>query len=104
MVLSFECASAIRPDQTMVCASPPLAAMDIQMHTLYTVVRKFIPASEREDLVAGQRAFINTRAACGTQFECIGNAYAERITSLGQIIDSIGQAIDQIQGQQQPAQ
>lgn len=87
LVTSFNCKTAMRPDQTTVCSSPQLAAMDIQMSTLYTVAGKLLPASEAGDLQASQRAFLNKRATCGEEFRCIGDSYAARIAELGHLVD-----------------
>ena len=58
LVTSFDCDAAIRPDETTVCSSPDLAAMDVQLSTLQTVVKKFVSPAETRDLNAGRAAFI----------------------------------------------
>jgi uncharacterized protein len=85
-VTTFDCGTAMRPDQTTICSSPQLAAMDLQMQTLYTVVAKFLSDSELADLQAGQKAFLDARAGCGEDFQCIGTGYARRIGQLDTLV------------------
>lgn len=104
LVASFDCNSAIRPDQTAICSSPQLAAMDIQASTLFTVVQKFVDASELTDLQATERAFLNHRAGCGDDFQCIGEAYAVRINELGQLVNDAARALDKVREEREAGQ
>ncbi len=85
-VTTFDCNSAMRPDQTAICSSPQLAAMDLQTATLFTVVKKFLTPAEQQQLEGGQKGFLDTRAACGADFQCIGQVYVRRMGQLDDVL------------------
>ena len=80
---SFNCAKASAPDEYAICANPSLSNMDTEMATLFRV-RMEIPmlmgakgAAQDE-----QRAWLQTRTACGASVACLGAAYKARINQL----------------------
>jgi uncharacterized protein len=86
---SFNCAKAATPDEIAICKTPSLSDLDVQMATLYGV-RMQIPmlmgakgAAQDE-----QRAFLQSRAACGSNVGCLTAAYNQRIASLNATISS----------------
>jgi uncharacterized protein len=84
---SFNCAKASAPDEYAICANPSLSNMDTEMATLFRV-RMQIPmlmgakgAAQDE-----QRAWLQTRTACGASVACLGAAYQSRIGQLNRTI------------------
>jgi uncharacterized protein len=86
---SFNCNKATTPDEIAICKTPSLSDLDVQMATLYGV-RMQIPmlmgakgAAQDE-----QRAFLQSRAACGSNVACITSAYQQRIATLNATISA----------------
>lgn len=84
---SFNCAKAAAPDEYAICANPSLSNMDTEMATLFRV-RMEIPmlmgakgAAQDE-----QRAWLQTRTACGASVACLGATYKARINQLNDTI------------------
>ncbi len=76
---SFDCARALSPVETLICATPTLSALDDELAALY---RSAPPAlagsSERRQ---AQRAWLQQRDRC-TQAECLAALYEQRIAVL----------------------
>ena len=86
---SFNCGKATTPDEIAICRTPSLSDLDMQMATLYGM-RMQIPmlmgakgAAQDE-----QRAFLQSRAACGSSVACITSAYQQRIAALNATISA----------------
>jgi uncharacterized protein len=84
---SFDCAKAAKPDEKAICATPALSDLDVEMATLYGV-RMEIPMMMGAKGAAQdeQVAFLQQRAACGSDTACIASAYSARIATLKQTI------------------
>jgi uncharacterized protein len=84
---SFDCARAAKPDEKAICATPSLSNLDVEMATLYGV-RMEIPMMMGAKGAAqdDQVAFLQQRAACGSDVPCLTSAYTGRIATLKQTI------------------
>ena len=89
VALSIDCRYQLRPAETTICSSPVLAAMDIQMMTLFNVLNLLANQEVAVVMAADQDAFLRVRAACASDAQCIGEAYALRIGELDKILKDI---------------
>lgn len=84
---SFDCARASAPDERAVCANPTLSALDSEMGGLWFAYSR-LPmlmggSGDRQDEA---RAFLASRAKCGSNAACLTALYTARIAALkGQI-------------------
>ena len=58
---SFDCAKASNAVERAICTDPNLAALDVEMATLYSAARGAAQGSAAEKLVAAQRAWMKRR-------------------------------------------
>jgi uncharacterized protein len=79
---SFDCAKAAAPDEIAICASRALDDADVEMTTRYDMLLQLLAMGAAGDLRDSQRAFLKTRAACGSDDACLAKAYADRIAAL----------------------
>ncbi len=84
---SFDCSKAAAPDEIAICANPAVSALDSEMGGLWFAYSQ-IPflmgmSGNRQDEA---HAFLETRAACGTNVACLTSAYNQRIATLKQQI------------------
>lgn len=86
---TIECSSAIRPYETTVCSHGVLAAMDLQMQTLYRVVERLVKPEAGLKLEADHQAFLRAREACAGDANCLGQTYAGRIQQIDQVLQDI---------------
>ncbi|MGX1196718.1 lysozyme inhibitor LprI family protein [Parvibaculum sp. MBR-TMA-1.3b-4.2] len=90
---SFDCARAAAPDETTVCRTPDLSALDSEMGALWFAYKQMplgtmgVLNARREDA----QAFLQTRKICGSNVDCLRSAYRARIAVLK---DNIRQASD----------
>ena len=86
---SFNCAKATTPDEIAICDSRALSEADVKMATLYGV-RMGLPMlmGNRGAAQDEQRAFLETRGACGNEIVCLNAAYDQRIGELQQAIET----------------
>jgi uncharacterized protein len=85
---SFDCATAQKPDETAICESTELSALDSEMGGLWYAYSK-VPmlmggSGARHDEA---EAFLQRRASCGSDERCLASAYRERILSLKSGLD-----------------
>lgn len=85
---SFDCARARSPDETAVCRTPTLSALDSEMGGLwyaYSRVPMFMGGTgARRDEA---EAFLARRRACRANAACLAAAYRSRIADLRRGID-----------------
>lgn len=86
---TIDCRSAIRPYESTVCGNGVLAAMDLQMQTLFQVVQKLVQPQVAAQLAAGQQAFFKVREACADDANCIGQSYATRIQEIDSVLQGL---------------
>ncbi len=79
---SFNCRTADRPDEVLICQSERLSALDEQMSSLYFTLRNRLSGSERRALEISQRRWLLSRIDCGRDFGCIEATYERRIAFL----------------------
>jgi uncharacterized protein len=79
---SFNCRTADRPDEVLICQNPRLSALDERMSSLYFTLRNSLYGRERRALEASQRAWLRSRISCGRDFRCIELHYLRRIAQL----------------------
>jgi uncharacterized protein len=81
---SFNCRTADKPDEVLICQRPDLAALDERMSSLFFRLRNSLAGAARARLIADQRDWLASRTACGRDYQCIRDAYVERIRALRQ--------------------
>ncbi|TCT11395.1 hypothetical protein EDC22_104152 [Tepidamorphus gemmatus] len=86
---TIDCRVAIRPYESTVCSNGVLAAMDLQMQTLYQVVQQLVQPQVAAQLAAGQQAFFRVREACADDATCIGQSYASRIQEIDAVLQEL---------------
>ncbi len=84
---SFDCTRARTPDEKAVCADPLLSVLDEIMTDFYRRLRDYAGRFDnamglQAQLVDEARAFLKTRARCGTDRDCLEQAYRARIRQL----------------------
>lgn len=84
---SFNCGKAATPDEIAICRTTVLSELDVRMATLFGV-RMQIPMlmGARGAAQDEQRAFLQSRAACGASVSCIEAVYQQRIATLNATI------------------
>ena len=79
---SFNCRTATRPDEVMICQSDRLSALDEWMSSTYFRLRNSLYGRERNALESSQRAWLRSRIGCGRDFRCVERHYVRRIAEL----------------------
>ncbi|GLQ57325.1 lysozyme inhibitor LprI family protein [Devosia nitrariae] len=90
---SFDCSKAEKPDELAICGNPELSALDSQMAGLWYAYAK-VPmlmggSGARHDEA---EAFLDARATCGGNVQCLEKAYDERIKTIESEIDAAMQS------------
>jgi uncharacterized protein len=85
---SFNCARAEKPDEILICHHRDLAALDEQLAGLYSQRLSIFSGSERQRFKREQRAWLRSRYACGSNYQCVLLHYQSRILALGGSIGS----------------
>jgi S1-C subfamily serine protease len=80
---SFNCRTADRPDEVLICQDSRLSALDERLSELYFDLRNRLRGSERRTLEGAQTAWLASRMACGRDYQCIEARYQQRINQLG---------------------
>jgi uncharacterized protein len=78
---SFDCSKAKTAAEKTVCEVPDLQWSDRQLARFYKMALKDSGYS-RAGVVQSQRAFLARRDACGTDIECLDNAYKMQFKAL----------------------
>lgn len=82
---SFDCAKARSDVEIKICENKQLADADREMASLYTGLLADLPDSDKNQLKHEQRAWLKTRAFCGSSnviIDCLEDVYAKRIEAL----------------------
>ena len=85
----FDCAKAEGEAQELICKTPELAQMDVELGRLYALAAKgdFMSPDRLNELKAMQRGWIKGRDDCwkaDDTMQCVATAYAQRIHELRQ--------------------
>jgi S1-C subfamily serine protease len=92
---SFNCRTADRPDEVLICQDSGLSALDERMSGLYFELRNRLRGSERRTLEVAQSAWLASRTACGRDRQCVEVRYQQRINQLGGGSNAPDQAADE---------
>lgn len=79
---AFNCNFAKQADELTICRDDSLKALDEDMANRFFKIRQQLPVDAQAQLKSGQKDFLNTRKFCGTDGDCIENAYRGRKDSL----------------------
>jgi uncharacterized protein len=79
---SFNCRTADRPDEVLICQNAQLSALDERMSSVYFTLRNQLSGSERQGLEASQQRWLRARMGYGRDFQCIEALYQRRIDFL----------------------
>lgn len=79
---SFNCNTADRPDEVLICQRGDLCQLDIRMSALYFELRNSVSGSTRRRLISDQSEWLRHRIGCGRDYDCINAAYQQRIRQL----------------------
>lgn len=86
---SFDCSKAATADEHAICRSCVLQQRDVEMATLYGVVRHLVAMGERGVIQDQQTAWLARRRRCGSNEACLLQVYRDRIASLRQALRRI---------------
>lgn len=88
---SFDCRQAQLPAEHTICGDANLSRLDEQTAGLYfLIVGSGGPADTIARVKTSQSAFLKNRNACGTQPDCLVDAYTSRMMMLKTIKDDLG--------------
>jgi uncharacterized protein len=79
---SFNCRTADKPDEVLICQSPELCQLDIQMSGMYFRLRNSLPGPARGRLMSDQARWLSQRFGCGRDYGCVRSLYERRIVEL----------------------
>jgi uncharacterized protein len=79
---SFNCRLAKTPDEVVVCHSSRLSALDEQMASLFFKLRTGLTGTKQQQLTVDQQSWLRERTSCGSDTDCIENAYKKRLNQL----------------------
>ncbi len=86
---TVDCRDQLRPVENVICGAPVLAAMDLQMITLFNVLNLLVQPDVGVEMAATQQLFLKTREACANDAGCVGQVIAKRIGELDSILKDI---------------
>lgn len=81
LAASFDCRTSSAATEQTICANASLSALDDEMANAYRAAMA-VAGSFQDAIRNGQRAFIRRRDTCGTNINCIGQAYRQRLAEL----------------------
>ncbi len=86
---SFNCRYARSPDEVAICQNERLSGFDETMSQLFFRLRNEINGRERARLEADQADWLQSRNECGSDIDCIAQAYRRRIAELRQLAGAL---------------
>lgn len=84
---SFDCGQASQPTEQVICESEVLANLDQQLAGSYDQQRQTLRGRKRRKLEREQAAWLEQRNECRYRFNCIREAYEERLFSLSNSVE-----------------
>ena len=81
---SFNCARAGTPAERAICGNRALEDRDVEMATLFSVIRPVFAMGSRGAFIDAQNAWLVQRNRCGGDAACLRRRYDERIAVLRQ--------------------
>lgn len=82
---SFDCDKANKADEKAICENRALNDADVRMSTMFELSTKLVAMGERDGLRATQLKWLEKRAACSGDIDCLRTVYDERIVELEKI-------------------
>lgn len=79
---AFNCRYARTPDEVRVCRNGHLSRQDERLSEEYSRLRNEVGGAERRRLEREQREWLSERKACGSDPDCIADAYRSRRNEL----------------------
>lgn len=91
---SYDCTlPTLTPNEQAICQTRDLNDMDVEMATMFRLLSGLFGMGMRGAMQDDQRAWLQTRMACGPDTACIRHAYRQRIDALQAIYDGIDRPI-----------
>ncbi len=88
---SFNCAHAFLPAEETICGNANLSHLDEQTAGMYfLIVGSNPPKATLTQVKSSQASFIATRNACGTDVNCLVDAYTSQIMYLKNVKGDLG--------------
>jgi uncharacterized protein len=88
---SFNCAHAFLPAEETICGDANLGQLDEKTAGLYfLIVGSSPPQPTLDEVKASQKKFVAARNACGTNIDCLVDAYTSQMMYLKNIKGSLG--------------
>jgi uncharacterized protein len=85
---SFNCGRATTPTERAICGNRALEDRDVEMATIFGLIRPVFAMGARGAFLDQQNAWIAQRNRCGSDASCIRRRYDERIAVLRQSYQS----------------
>jgi uncharacterized protein YecT (DUF1311 family) len=79
---TFDCYSAVDPDEQEICRNSELAELDRNLATAYSVLRAHLDKDKQAALAADESAWLERRKSCKKDDACIRAAYITRLRQL----------------------
>jgi uncharacterized protein len=79
---SFNC-PATKADEVTICGSARLSSLDEQLASVFVRLRNNLTSAQQRQLTADQQTWLRERARCGSDRNCIEDAYQKRLRQLG---------------------
>ena len=87
---SFDCTlPSLTPNELAICNNRDLNDADVQMVTTLNLLTGLFGMGRRGAIMDDQRAWLQSRMACGADVACIRESYARRLQDLQAVYDSI---------------
>lgn len=88
---SFDCRSAMLPAEKTICANANLSSLDERTAGMYfIIVGSGAPADQVGQVKDSQRKFVARRNACGTNVDCLVDAYTTQMMFLRNVKSNLG--------------
>jgi uncharacterized protein len=91
---SFDCNKASTPNERMICADGQLRELDLELTRSYRGLLDMVSSSEGAAIRDVQRAWLQDRQNCGSDYQCTIGAYATRTRQLQSQIANAGGPAD----------
>jgi uncharacterized protein YecT (DUF1311 family) len=79
---SFDCYSAVDPDEQEICRNSELAELDRSLTVAYSVLRAHLDKDKQSALAADESAWLERRKSCKKDDACLRAAYITRLKQL----------------------
>jgi uncharacterized protein len=79
---SFDCTRAGSPTERAICGSRALEDRDVEMATIFGLIRPVFAMGGRGAFIDEQNAWLLQRNRCGSDTNCLRRRYDERIAAL----------------------